>query len=84
MDEVAKLKKDLELKKRPGKTVLKIAQKIPKNYCLFYIYQLVKFGNLMSCGSKDKFKHIHPVLCTNTHRDVTDLDNHGMVKNSKP
>ena len=26
---------------------------------------------------------MHPVLCTNTHHDVTDLVNHGMVKNTK-
>ena len=39
------------------------------------IYQLSKFGDLMSC--------VHPVSCTNTHHDVTDLVNHGMVKNTK-
>ena len=27
---------------------------------------------------------IHPVTCTNTHYDVIDLVNHGMVKNTKP
>ena len=26
---------------------------------------------------------VHPVSCTNTHHDVTDLVNHGMVKNTK-
>ena len=26
---------------------------------------------------------MHPVSCTNTHHDVTDLVNHGMVKNTK-
>ena len=26
---------------------------------------------------------MHPVSCTNTHDDVTDLVNHGMVKNIK-
>ena len=26
---------------------------------------------------------MHPVSCTNTHRDVTDLVNHVMVKNTK-
>ena len=26
---------------------------------------------------------MHPVSCTNTHHDVTDLINHGMVKNTK-
>ena len=29
------------------------------------------------------YSKIHPVLCTNTHHDVTDLVNHGMVKNTK-
>ena len=41
------------------------------------------FGDLMSCGSKIYSKIIHPVSCTNTHHDVTDLINHGMVKNLK-
>ena len=26
---------------------------------------------------------MHPVSCTNTHHDVTDLVNHGMVKKQK-
>ena len=26
---------------------------------------------------------MHFISCTNTHRDVTDLVNHGMVKNAK-
>ena len=26
---------------------------------------------------------MHPVSCTNTHDDVTDMVNHGMVKNTK-
>ena len=26
---------------------------------------------------------MHPVSCTNTHHDVTDLVNHGIVKNTK-
>ena len=26
---------------------------------------------------------MHPVLCTNTHHDVTDLVNLGIVKNTK-
>ena len=35
----------------------------------------------MSCGSKI-YSKMHPVSGTNTH-DVTDLVNHGMVKNTK-
>ena len=42
-----------------------------------YIYQLTKFGYLMSSDSK-----MHPVSCTNTH-DLTDLLNHGIAKNTK-
>ena len=40
------------------------------------------FGDFMSFGSKDVLK-IHPVSCTNTQHGVTDLLNHGMVKNTK-
>ena len=29
------------------------------------------------------YSKMHVVLCTNTHRDVTDLVNHGIVKNAK-
>ena len=29
------------------------------------------------------YSKMHPVSCTNTHDDVTDLVNHGMVKNTK-
>ena len=29
------------------------------------------------------YSKIHLVSCTNTHHDVTDLVNHGMVKNTK-
>ena len=45
-------------------------------------YQLAKFGDLMSCGSKDILKKYH-VSCTNTHQDVTYLLNYRMVKNTK-
>ena len=36
----------------------------------------------LSCGSKD-IQKMHPVSCTNTHHDVTDLVNHEMVENTK-
>ena len=29
------------------------------------------------------YSKIHPVSCSNNHHDVTDLVNHGMVKNTK-
>ena len=32
---------------------------------------------------KRYIKKMHPILCTNTRHDVTDLLNHGMVKNTK-
>ena len=38
----------------------------------------------MNCYSKDRVKKMHTVSCTNTYQDVTDLVNHGMVKNTKP
>ena len=36
----------------------------------------------MSGGSKDILKNA-PCPCTNTHHDVTDLVNHGIVKNTE-
>ena len=36
--------------------VLQISQKIPENYCPC-LYQLAKFGDLMSYGSKDMLKN---------------------------
>ena len=53
--------------------------KFPKAIALVYIYQLAKFGDSMSLCSEDVFKMV-PVSCTNTHHDITDLVNHGMVK----
>ena len=61
--------------------VLKLFKRFLKVIALAYIYQLAKFGGLMSCGSKDP--KMHPVSCTTTHHDITDLINHGMVKNTK-
>ena len=43
---------------------------------------MAKFGDFMSCSSKDIFKNA-PCLMYYTHRDVTDLINHVMVKNKK-
>ena len=40
------------------------------------------FGDLRVVVQKISSK-MHPVSCTNTHHDVTDLVNHGMVKHSK-
>ena len=59
-----------------------MSKRFLKITALACIYQLTKFGDLMSCDSKDIFK-MHPVSCTNTRHDVTDLVNHGMVKNTE-
>ena len=58
---------------------MKIVQNIPKIIGHDYIYQLTKFGDLMSCGSKI-YLQMHLVSCTNTHHDVIGLVNHGMVE----
>ena len=36
---------------------LQIVLKIPEIIALAYIYQTAKFGDLMSCGSKDIFRN---------------------------
>ena len=43
---------------------------------------MVKFGDFRSRGSKVIFQNA-PCLMYYTHRDVTDLVNHGMVKNTE-
>ena len=45
-----------------------------------YIYQFARFGGLVV---QKIYSKMHPVSCTNTHHDVTDFVNHGMVKNTK-
>ena len=54
----------------------KILKRLIRIIAIAYIYQLVKLSDFMSYGSKY-------LSCTNTHRDVTDLVNHGMVKIEK-
>ena len=61
MEQVAKSKKTWNVA-----PVLQVVQKIPENIVLAYIYQLAKFGELRSCGSKDIFK-LHLVSCTNAY-----------------
>ena len=34
-------------------------------------------------GGVQTINYVYPVLCTNTHDDVTDLVNHGIVKNTE-
>ena len=51
---------------------------------LGYIYQLPKFDDLKSCGSKDIYSNLHPASCTNNpHHNIKNLVNHMMVKNTK-
>ena len=38
-------------------------KRFKKNIALAYIYQLNKFGGLMSCGSKDIFKNASCFMC---------------------
>ena len=74
MEQVAKLKRAWNLA-----PVLQIVQNISKNYCpcLYLSIDQVWWVNELW------FKRLHTVSCTNTHHDITDLVNHGMVKNTK-
>ena len=51
-EQVAKLKRNCNLA-----PALPIVQIIPETIALAYIYQLTKFADLMSCGSKDMVKN---------------------------
>ena len=53
-----------------------------KIIALAYIYQLAKFGDLWVVVQEIYSKR-HLASCTNSHHDVTDLVNHGMVKTTK-
>ena len=74
MEQVAKLKKAWNLT-----PVLQIVQTIPENFCSCLHLSI---GQVWWPSSKDIFK-MHSVLCTNTYHDVSNLVNHGMVKNTK-
>ena len=79
LGQIAKLKRTWNLAPVP-----KLFRRLLKIITLAYIYQLAQFGDFVSCGSKDLFKNAPCLMsCTNTHRDVTDLVNHEMVKNTK-
>ena len=52
LEQVAKLKRTWNLA-----PVFLIVQKIPKIIALVYVYQLAKFGDSMSCGSKNMFQN---------------------------
>ena len=75
MEQVAKLKRTWNLP-----PVLQIVQKIHENYCpCLYL----SIGQVWSLVVQKIYSKMHPVSCTNTHHDVTDLVNLGMVKNTK-
>ena len=63
-------------------SIIQIIQTITKNYCLCLYLSTGQVGDSMSCGSKGILK-MHSVSCSNTLYDITDLVNHGMVKNTK-
>ena len=46
---------------------------------LAFIFQMDKFGQ----DFQKIYSKMYLVSCTNTHRDVTDSVNYGMVKNTK-
>ena len=52
LEQVTKLKRDCNLPQPP-----KLFKRFQKNIVLAYIYQLTKFGGLVSCDSKDIFKN---------------------------
>ena len=65
-------------------SVPQLVQKIPENYWPWIYLSIgqAKFGDLMSVV-ENIYSKMRPVSCTNTHHDMTDLVNHGMVKNTK-
>ena len=72
------MEKDLE----PSPSLSNCSKDSRKLLPLLISYQLAKFDDFLSCGSKDILKNL-PCLITNTHCDVTNSLNHGMVKNTK-
>ena len=77
MEQVDKLKRTWNLT-----PVLQIVQKIPENYFPCLYLSIGQFGDIVNCGSEDIFKNAS-CLMHNTHHDVKDLVNHGIVKNTK-
>ena len=77
MEQVAKLKRTRKLA-----PVLQSFRKIPENYCtgnlsighVWWLRELLFKKYIVQMGT---------VWCINTCHDVTDLANHGMVKNTK-
>ena len=54
------------------------------NIALANIYQLIMFGGLMNCGSKDIFKNaLLSHVCTNAYDDFTNMVSYKIIKNTK-
>ena len=73
-----KIEKGLELSPSTPK-----CSRVLKIIALAYICQLAKFDDLMRELLFKRYIQKCTVLRTNTHPDVTDLINHGMVKNTR-
>ena len=56
--------------------------KIPGNYCRCLYLSGGQVGWINELWFK-RYLKMHPVFCNNTHHDVTDFVNHGMIKNTK-
>ena len=61
----------------------KLFKRLLKIIALAYIYQLTKFGGLMWVVVQKIYSKLYLVSCNNTHRDITDSVNNGMVINTK-
>ena len=62
--------------------VLQIVQKIPENYCPCLYLSIDQVWWLNELWFK-RYSKMHLVSCTNTHHDVTDFVDLGIVKNTK-
>ena len=63
--------------------VLQIVQKILENYCPCLYLSTDQVWWLKWAVVQNIYSQMHPVSCTNNHHEVTDLVNHGMIKNTK-
>ena len=77
MGQIAKLKRTWNLA-----PVIQIVQKITKNYCPILYLSVGQVWWLHELLFK-RYSKMYLGSCTNTHRDITNSVNHGMVKNTK-
>ena len=74
-----------------GYRISQDVQKITENYCpcllclLIYFYIYINWSSLVTSWVvvQKIYSKMYLVSCTNTHRDVAYLVNHGMIKNTK-